>query len=135
MKQKRRVNPWIGLVAGLLLITAAIPAGTVFTDQPRIALFIIVAGVALIVTSMTGIYLRSRKEDAEDPDERDRKIQRATFSDSWIITFWLALILLCIDFTGIIELQATAVLVAILYTMGISATFFRWKHSEKGDVE
>ncbi|QSZ67254.1 hypothetical protein RJ40_06935 [Methanofollis aquaemaris] len=135
MKQKRKENYWLGLVAGLLLITAAIPARAVFTDQPRIALFIIVAGAALIITSMTGIYLRSRKEEAEDPDERDKKIRRAAFSDSWIITFWFATVLLCIDFTGIVELQTTDVLMAIFYAMGISATFFGWKYREKGDAE
>lgn len=135
MKQKKRENYWFGLVAGLLLITAGIPARTILTDRPQIALLVIVAGAALIVMSMTGIYLRSQKEEAEDPDERDKKIQRAAFSDSWIVTFWLAMVLLCINFTGIIELQATEVLMAIFYSMGISAAFFRLKYREKGDVE
>jgi hypothetical protein len=135
MKQNKRGRYWPGLITGLLLITAAIPARAVFTDQPWIALFIIVAGAALIVTSMTGIYLKSRRGEAEDPDERDKKIRRAAFSDSWIITFWLAMVLLCIDFAGIIELQATEVLVGIFYCMGISAAFFGWKYRERGDVE
>ncbi|WP_298670427.1 hypothetical protein [uncultured Methanofollis sp.] len=135
MKQKAKERYWLGLIVGLLLITAGIPARAIFTDQPRVALFIIVAGAALIVTSMTGIYLRSRGGEAEDPDERDKRMRRAALSDSWIITFWLAMVLLCIDFTGTIELQATEVLMAIFYCMGISAAFFGWKYREMGDVE
>jgi len=135
MKQKKRDHYWPGLIAGLLLVAAGIPARAALTDRPQIALLIIAAGAALIVTSMTGIYLRSQKKEAEDPDERDRKIQRAAFSDSWIVTFWLVLLLTGIYVTGIVELRTTDILTVIFLGMGISAAYFRWKHENRGDVE
>jgi hypothetical protein len=134
MKRKRKENYWLRPVAGLLLLASGIPALTLFRDRPGIALLIIVAGVTLIVTGVAGIF-ESWRVQPEDPDERDRKIQRAAYSDSWMVMFWFVIVLLGIDFAGIVELQTTDVLMVMFLGMGISAVYFRWKHESRGDVE
>lgn len=135
MKQNQNTPYWASLLAGLLLLSAGSLAPALFRDQEKIILFIIVAGSALTVTSLAGIVIRSRRKTIEEPDERDRKIEQAARSKSWILTFCLIIVLLFIDFVGILDLAVSDVLQAVFLMMGISAAGFMWWYTQGGALE
>ncbi|MDD3623091.1 MAG: hypothetical protein PHQ81_11885 [Methanofollis sp.] len=135
MKQHSKKKCWAGLLAGLVFLSVGCVAPLFARDQERIVLFLIVAGSALIVTSLTGLILSSQRKTAEEPDERDQKLLRAARSKSWTMTFCLIIVLFLIEFTGILHLGGTEVLMAVFLMMGISATGFTWLYTQRGDTE
>lgn len=111
---------------------AGILSAVFFKVDTSIPIFLITMGLVMFVITAFRLF---KNGNLPDRDERTKKLATYGITYSWLLTLVLIMVLYWIDFFGLAELTAGAILSILLFFMIISANIFRWYFMQKGDVE
>lgn len=108
-------------------------AALYFMDNERLVSVLVSMGTATIAIAI----LRSWKEKKGEllSDERTKKVNRAVMSASLSITYLMIAGMILINYFGIVEMSAEAVLSILLFTIAALQIVLKAYFSRKGDIE
>ncbi|RXE56679.1 hypothetical protein ABH15_00380 [Methanoculleus taiwanensis] len=129
-----RAKVWLFLTFGLALLAAGVLLP--FSSMPdRTSAYLIVAGVALSVAAgVQTLTTRERRPPVEE-DERDRRIRRAAYACSWQVSFFLVIVMLFLDYAGIVGMSGRDAFALTFFALGITASAALYLLNRQGDVE
>ncbi|MBP2133267.1 putative membrane protein YfcA [Methanomicrobium sp. W14] len=130
---KKRTVLYAGAVLGVFMAIAGTALSFVpeFDGQSNAFSVMIVCGIIMIAICAMSL----RKPAGSDlRDERSLKIGTWAISYSWYLAFMSVILMFWISYFDLAELTAEAVLGILMLLMPLSAVFFQWYFSKKGDV-